>query len=203
MATTQVGTNSPNLTVNATSEKDGYEYYCVVTDSSGQSVTSDTAILTVNPAQTGTKPVAKLNQPTSNPSSAQEGDTVTLRMELLSGTPPFTYTWYKNGSILQTLADVNTLYSEITTTANQDTDLVDTMQIMCNVSNTYGEAENNPHTLNVTVTDVPTGTAPQITTDLDKNIDVTEGDPLVLTVAATGDPEPTYEWYEVSIETVE
>ena len=132
------GNKTATLTVPATTDRDGYQYRCEVTNSSG-SVTSDPATLTVQTSPTITA------QPVSV--TANEGETVQFSISA-SGTG-LSYQWqYKTpgGSWKNSPAEGNdTSTLSVPATASRDG-----YQYRCEVTNSSGSDTSDPATLTVT-----------------------------------------------------
>ena len=90
------GTNTLTCTPNQVKT---YEYYCIVTDSAGNTVETGIVTATVKPL------AVKINDGAAEYTlSYQEGETVTLRANATGGLGPYTCTWYEEGFIESTLS---------------------------------------------------------------------------------------------------
>lgn len=85
-------TDTASLTVNRPMlSQDGGTYYCVVTDVTGNSITSSKATLTVNP-----EPLTITDQP-EEIYTANRGELVVLRVGVTGGRGPYSYQWMREG----------------------------------------------------------------------------------------------------------
>jgi hypothetical protein len=131
------GATSTSYTTPATTTSDsGATFRVVVTNSAG-SATSNSATLTVNPAQVAP---SITTQPASQTVSAGQTATFTVAA---SGTAPLSYQWQKNGSDISGATS-----SSYTTPATATSDNGATFRVM--VSNSIGSVTSNSATLTVT-----------------------------------------------------
>lgn len=105
------------------------------------------------------------------------GRSITLTAEA-SGTPPFTYQWFKNGS---SLAGATAVSHQIPVAATADAG-----QYTVQVTNASGSTVSPAASIFV-------GTVPQITTHPVSQTVALNGS-VSFSVVATGDPAPTYRW---------
>ncbi len=149
---------------------DAGSYSCRVYNMAGEA-TSSAAELTVNVPPSITAHPASV---TANP-----GDSVSFTV-VAKGTAPLHYEWKKDGSAIPGAPDaaVYMINSVV---------LGDGGSYSCRVYNMAGEATSDPATLTVG------GIPPTITTHPQSQT-LKEGDPLVLTVAATGTAPLHYQW---------
>ena len=155
---------------------DGIQLYCVIKDSAGYSVTSDTVTVTVN------SPIIITRQPTNK--TVILGDPVTLSLKA-SG-DGLTYQWYfkKKGQTSFSKWNGRTHASETVTPPATWNGI----KLYCKVKDSAGHAITS-NTVTVTVT----GTI-VITKQPDKQITIMEGDPVTLSLKANG-TGLTYQWY--------
>jgi pectin methylesterase-like acyl-CoA thioesterase len=162
------GTTTDTLAITGAQPSDNGNYTVVITNPYG-STTSAVAILDIG---TG---APKISGPANQ--AVLEGNTVVFS-SAVSGVPTPAIQWYKNASVLSgetsaTLTIVNVQYP-----ADQAT-----YSIVA--TNANGQATNSA-TLTVLV-------PPAISTEPTSQT-VAQGSPTALTVAATGNPAPTYQW---------
>lgn len=133
------GVNTTTLTITNCVESDEGAYDCIVV---GQEiVVSDSATLTVN------------NPPTVGPIIADPvgavfapGGNGTLAVQVLSGTPPFTFQWTKDNVVISTKAVVNGTSQVLNVTNAAE---ADEGEYTCIVTNSAGQATAVPVTLQV------------------------------------------------------
>jgi hypothetical protein len=136
-----VGMNSNTLSIaQTTTAQTGAQIYVKVTNAQG-SVTSSTAILTVNPATTAP---SITQQPASVTVTA--GQSATFSVAAI-GTAPLTYQWFMSGTAVGT--DSNS-YSISQTTTAQNGD-----QVYVTVTNSAGNATSSTVTLTVNAVSPP------------------------------------------------
>jgi hypothetical protein len=164
---------SPTLTLNSVTSANAGNYTVVVTNSAG-TVTSQIAVLTVNPASTSTKP-SITTQPASQ--TANSGSNVTFSV-VATGSPAPTYQWQKT-AINISGATSSTLTLDAVTSANAGTYTVV-------VTNSVASVVSQPAVLTVDV--VPAITTQPASQTVDSGASVT------FSVVATGSPAPTYQW---------
>ena len=158
----------------------GTKYECVVTNSLG-SVTSNAATLTV------AIPVGIVSQPLSATVIAPATATFTV---VATGTPAPTYQWYiaapGSNSFAAISGATSASYTSGTTTlANSG------LRYECIVSNVAGSITSNAATLTVNV-----ATAAPTITSQPANAAVIQPATATFTVAASGNPTPTYQWMQ-------
>ena len=129
-------------------------------------------------ALSGTAP-AITQQPSDR--TVSDGQTATFSVSA-TGTPPLSYQWRKNGSII---SGANS--SSYTTPAVTSSD--DGATFYCRVSNAYGAVTSNNATLSVT----SSGTAPAITQQPSDRT-VSDGQTATFSVTATGTTPLSYQW---------
>ncbi len=168
------GTTTSNLTLTAISPGDAGSYAVVVSNGSGNSVTSSPAILTV----TG---LAIVTQPQSR--TEDYGATAAFGVTA-AGAPPFSYQWRKNGAALTNGGNV----SGATTNALALTSVswLDAGAYSVVVSNGLGNSITSV-VATLTVRD------PAITDQPASRTNVT-GTTATFSVAAAGTPTMTYQW---------
>lgn len=165
---TNVGSNSANLTINNATANDAGQYTCVITNSCGNTTTNAVTV-TVNPATVIT------TQPQAQ--AVCIGGTLTLNTAA-TGTGTLSYQW-KRGT-----TPVGTNSSTLTINNVQAGDIG---SYTCEVTGTCGTATTNA--VNVTVAPLPTFTTqPQSTT-------ICAGTSPTFTVNSTGLANPQYQWY--------
>jgi len=180
------GVNTNTLTINNVQLSDAGSYTVVVTNSVG-SVTSEAAVLTVNPA-----PVAPsiTTQPISQ--TVTEGDTVTFTVEA-TGTEPLSYKWLKDGIELTNNENISGVSTNTLTINNVQ--LSDAGSYAVVVTNAVGSVTSEAAVLTVN----PAPVAPSIATQPLSHT-VTEGDTVTFTVEATGTEPLSYKWMKNGIE---
>jgi len=168
--------------IDSVQQSDAATYTVVVSNSEG-SATSNGAVLTVSAALSIPTITA---QPQSQ--TVTEGQTVPFAVTA-SGNPSPTYQWLKNGTNISSAT--GSIYS---IDSVQQSDAA-TYTVV--VSNSEGSATSNGAVLTVSAAlSTPTITAqPQSQT-------VTEGQTVTLSVAASGNPTPTYQWKKDGIDIV-
>ena len=162
------GATSASYTIASVVASDAATYTVVATNTAG-SATSNGAVLTVNAAPAFT------TQPTSQTVTAGASVTFTAAA---NGSPAPTYQWRKNG------ANIPGATSASYTIASVGAGDAGTYTVVA--TNTAGSATSNGAVLTV-------NTAPAITGQ-PTNQTVVAGQSATFTVAATGNPAPTYQW---------
>ncbi len=148
--------------------------YAVVVSNVGGSVTSSLATLTVNQPAT---PPTITTQPASQ--TIQAGSPATFSV-VASGTSPFTYSWRKDGSPISGATQATYTLSSV-----QQSDAGNYTVV---VTNSAGSITSSTASLTVVVVTVPAvASGPSSQT-------VLAGGTAVLSVTATGNPAPTYQW---------
>lgn len=167
-------TDTYSIKADATNQSKGFQVYCVVTDSSGNSITSDVATLTVAAPLTLTSPTSTII--TTNQSAV---------FTVSTGSNISNYLWeYKLPNTSNWLAyEGNGSNTASITVAGADA--VNGTQYRCTVTDTYGQtATSEPATLTVrtpiTISDLPSMT-------------VVEGNNATFSITATSD-NLTYQW---------
>ncbi|WP_414660580.1 pectinesterase family protein [Horticoccus sp. 23ND18S-11] len=165
------GATTETLALASAQSADAGAYTVVVTNPYG-TITSPAARLTVT---TATVPATITTQPVALTVAAGQGATFSVAA---FGSAPVSYQWRKGGSALAG-ATTNTLaLANVTAADAGDYTVV--------VSNSAATVTSNAATLTV-------NTAPVITTQ-PVNATVATGQSATFTVAATGNPAPTYQW---------
>ena len=166
------GATSQIFTVNDTQLTDAGAYSVVVANAGG-SVTSSDATLTVN------APVGSSPSITSQPSSQTVNAGATLSLSVsASGTTPFTYQWYRNGSAIN---GATTALFTISTAQGSDAGGYSVI-----VSNSAGTAVSTTATVSVVVP--PTIATPPA------GRTATVGSSVQFTVVANGSTPLTFQW---------
>jgi hypothetical protein len=174
---TAAGTNSNTFSIaQTTAGQNGAQIYVKVSNSAG-SATSNTVTLTVTAAATAP---TITQQPANTTVTAGQPATFSVTA---TGTTPFTYKWFMNGTAAGTNAN---MFSIAQATSGQNG-----AQIYVKVSNTAGTAMSNTVTLTV---NQPAPTAPAITQQ-PTSVTVTAGQPATFTLTATGTAPLTYQWF--------
>ncbi|MBE5776841.1 MAG: hypothetical protein E7326_04985, partial [Clostridiales bacterium] len=168
-------TTSRTYTTQMTAARDGRKVYCVVTDSSGHSVTSKTVTLSIAPA------LAITQQPKD--ASAADGETVSTTVKATGD--GLTYKWYwKNAS------DTSYLLSSVTsnTYTTPMSQVKDGRTVYCVITDASGNSVTS-RTATLTLA------APALViTSQPKDASAADGETVSTTVKATGDGL-TYKWY--------
>lgn len=162
------GATNSTYSITNTQQTHSGNYSVVVTNSLG-SVTSGDALLFVNSAPTIT------SQPLSISRNAGQAANFTVAA---SGSPTPTYQWRRNGTNITGAVAPNYTISNVQNSHEGSYSVV--------VSNSLGSVTSSSATLTVSA-------APVITTQ-PQNITRVAGESTTLTVVATGDPAPTYQW---------
>lgn len=178
------GWTGSSLAINGASANDAGTYTAVVSNSAG-SVTSAAATLTIGSATPPPPPSTSAPTITQQPVSqtVAAGTSVTLS-GAASGSPAPTYQWRKDGTPIAGATGATLALGAVTSSHAGSYTLVAT--------NSAGSA-----TSNVAVLTVTSGTgvvAPTITTSPQSQT-AAWGATVTLTVAATGSPAPTFQWY--------
>ncbi|HEX7709197.1 MAG TPA: hypothetical protein VF701_22275, partial [Thermoanaerobaculia bacterium] len=172
--TSPTGTNSSSLNVSPTSTT---SYWVRVTGQCGDPVNSNTATVTVTecapPTITGH----------SGSVSIQAGNSTMLAV-FTNGTAPFTYQWYIGNS-----GDTSNPTGTNSSSLNVSPATTTTYWVRVT-----GQCGNPEDSISMTVTVTAGCTAPSIVTQ-PQSISVGEGQPAILTVAASGTAPFTYQWY--------
>jgi len=114
---------------------------------------------------------------TSSPQDANYGDDVVLSVTV-TGTSPFTYQWYKDGSPIAGATSSSLTLSSV--------DKDDGADYTCTVTNPAGSDTSSA----ITVRIVPYITAQSSSTG------IARGSEFSLSVTGEGSPSPTYQWYK-------
>ncbi len=155
-------------------------FYAVTVSNVAGTVTSNSALLTVNPT---VLPPQILTQPVSQ--SVLEGSTVTF-LTVVSGTPPFTYQWKRNNQVIASQAAPSLILTNVSS--------AQAGSYTVTVSNSVGSVTSNAATLTV----IPGVSAPVISVPPYSRT-VGLGDPVTFQVVATGNPAPSYQWRKNSV----
>ena len=164
-----VGTNSPTFTVASPVFQDAGTYRCIVSNAFG-SVTSPTAKVVVTSV-----PVITVEPPSSK--GAPLGGSTTLSV-LAVGTPTLKYQWFKGSTAIPTGKAATLKLSGVSAATAGD--------YHCVVTNLQGSDTSEVCTVTVG--------APPLITDQPDATTVDVGQPLTLSVVASGDPTLTYQW---------
>lgn len=181
------GATSSSYTINQALPSDEGTYSVKVSTPNGQSVTSNTATLTVviPPPPPVPVPPTIVVPPVSQ--TTLTGDPASFNVNA-SGDYPLTYQWMKNGMDI-TDAITNT-YSIASVT------LTDAGNYTVTITNSAGSVTSNPVTLTVTE---PQPAIPVIT-EQPSSQTVIVGDGVVFNVNATGDQPIAYQWFKDDVE---
>ena len=173
------GATSFTYTIAATAvSQSGAQFTVTVSDSAG-SVTSNGAVLTVNPP--AVVPTI-ITQPTSKTLTTGQPATFTV---VATGTGAIIYQWKKSGVPIS--GATSSTYTIPTATPS-----LSGAQFTVTVSDIAGSVNSNPATL--TVTAAPAVVAVPTITAQPASKAVTTGQPATFTVAATGTGTLTYQW---------
>ncbi len=172
--TNLVGATSSTLTLNNVTSTDAGNYSVVVSNVVN-SVTSSTAVLTVNSAVVAPSIVT---EPASQTVSV--GATVTFTVTA-TGTGPLSYQWLKNGTNIPSAINASFVINNVQTT--------DTGTYVVIVSNSAGNAITDGASLTVGASATP----PSITTQ-PKAVSAALGSAAALTVSASGTATLHYQW---------
>ncbi len=174
------GANTTTFTIPSVQSSDAGGYDVVVSNSTG-SATSDLAILTVSAALTAP---SISTQPVNQSVTAGASATFTVAA---SGNPAPTFQWERspNGSGWTAISGATS--ASYTLSGVQLTD--NGSSYRCKATNSQGSASSNPATLTVSAA----LTAPSISTQ-PVNQSVSVGASATFTVAASGNPAPTFQW---------
>lgn len=184
----------------------GYKFYCMVIGNDGNSVESNTALVTVS--SSGNNPSTDPNNPsdpgvrfqlTKNPrdTTMYEGSTCSLSVVAAGGTAPYTYEWHqigKNGKDI--IPSGSSYYTGVNTATltlkKQYVDPDDGLKYYCIVRDAKGQ------TIYSTTVTVTVKYAPLVITTQPVNQSCYEGGTVTLSVGVTGGKGLyTYEWYRV------
>ena len=170
------GATSSSYTTPAETTSDNGAQFAVVVSNSAGSATSNTAVLTVNPA---TVAPSITGQPTSQ--SITAGQTATFSV-VANGTAPLSYQWRKNGTAISGATS-----SSYTTPAETTSDNGALFSVV--VSNSAGNVTSNSATLTVNANPV----APTITSQPASQT-ITAGQTATFSVVANGTAPLSYQW---------
>ena len=174
-------TSSSYTTPTLTTANNGDKYYCIISNCNNKNqVITNTALLTVNDACVA----ASISEQPKN-QSANIGSTTTFSIAV-SGTPPFSYTWYKNGAQIQ--GANNSFYTTPTLVASDNGNTY-----YCKISNCNGTSQVS--SANVTLTLVTGCVAVTINNTLVSQSSVVGGK-VTWTVSTNGTAPFTYQWYK-------
>jgi len=182
-ASTGTGYNTNTLTVAGEAKRNGYQYYCKITDASGNTVKTNTVTLTVKAAAA---PLAVTSQPVST--AVTEGAEAKFTVAA-SGTG-LKYQWYwKKPSAIDWSASTGTGCNTNTLTVAGEAKR-NGYQYYCKITDAIGKTVS---TSAVTLT-VNAAAAPLTVTAQPVNTTVAEGATAKFTVSATG-TGLKYQWY--------
>lgn len=183
--TTSVGTNSDSFTTPNLSADTSY-WVRVTNTLNSTTTTTDSSTATVSITTSATIPSI-----TTHPlgSSIANNSTATLSVAV-SGTAPLSYQWYQGTTAGDTVnsTTVGTNSSSFTTSP-----LTSTTSYWVKVTNSAGSTFSNLATITVAAA----ASAPSITVQ-PSNVSITSGSTATLSVSATGNPTPSYQWYQGS-----
>ena len=169
---TKSSTTSDTYTTTMTKERDGRKVYCVIKDAAGNSVTSDTVTLSaIKPKIT--------QQPES--CSVKMGDTASATVVATGN--GLSYQWYYRNANSSKFKKSTTTTPTYATTMTKERD---GRKIYCVIKDAAGNSVTSD---TVTLSAIK----PKITQQ-PESCSVTAGDPVSVTVVATGDGL-TYQWY--------
>jgi hypothetical protein len=180
------GTNIADATnawfvLNQATTNDSGIYFVTVSNSQDQIVSSN-AVVTVLP------PTAPFFTPEPANTTAYTGQYFQWYANV-SGSPSFTYAWWKGGTLIQTGTNgaYGSGYSSVSLILYSVSES-DAGNYWLTVTNDYGGVQSS----NVTLTVIPS-VAPVITRQ-PRSLEVAEGVNTWMSMAATGVPEPYYTW---------
>jgi len=175
-ASTGTGYNTNTLSVSAEMKRNGYQYYCKVTDASGKTVDSTAAKLTVKQA------LAISNQPTSV--TVTEGETA--KFTVTAAGTGLKYQWYWKSATGDWAASTGTGYNTNTLSVSAEMKR-NGYQYYCKVTDANGK------TVDSTVAKLTVKQALAISKQ-PASVTVTEGETVKFTVTAAG-TGLKYQWY--------
>lgn len=174
-------TNSSYTTPSLSLGDNGNNYYCYVTNCLGtKSATSNTATLSVSSSCAA----VSISNTLANQSTTV-GGTITWSVSA-SGTSPFVYQWYRNGT--QLTSETNSIY---TTPTLSLTDNGNTYK--CIVTNCVGTKSATSNTATLTVTSSCTGI---LITNTLSNQSATVGGTVTWSMNVSGTSPFTYQWFK-------
>lgn len=172
-----VGADNTILSLTNVTMADAGDYHCEITDGDSNTLVSEIATLTVQPASTFLI--------TLHPQSAMltVGENYTLSVAVEGGTPPYNYTWHKDSAI------VGANSSELALTALT---VADSGNYTCEIADSGSEVlSTNVATLAVS--------EPLLITTQPQSATLTEGASFTLTIGITGgNPPYSYLWFKDS-----
>jgi hypothetical protein len=187
---TPVETPHPHtlLSIGYVTAADAGTYRVTSTNDLG-SVTSQDYVVTVVPQPAPSGAPVFTSQPVSQRVGMGRAATFTAAA---SGSTPPTFQWYRNGALIQ--GATNATLSIPSVVSN------DAGQYVVAATNAAGSTKSAPAMLDITYVP-PVPTAPAIT-DQPDSIAVVIGSPASFTVAATGYPATTFQWFKDGAERV-
>jgi len=160
---------------------DGNYYFCTITNcSNSYSIQSNNADLAVT---TGCTPVSINTQPSNQ--SVATGSTATFSVST-SGSSPFTYQWYKNGSSISNATNSSYTTPSLSLSDNGNT-------YYCHITNCSGSYFINSSSGILTVTSNCTGVS-IFTQPTNQTSNV--GNTATFTIVPNGTAPYTYQWYK-------
>ena len=183
------GDNSTSFTFEAIYDRfdGGYEYRCVITDASGQTVTSNTVMIIPKYG-----PLTIETQPSDV--TVRLGEEVTFTVEATGGKPLYTYTWQVRGGNFTSWTNADAYWDTafntniFTFTANED-HLNSGYEYRCVITDANGETVTSESATIIAQYD------PLAIKTQPGNIRANIGDTVTFTVEVTGGKGPyTYQW---------
>ena len=178
-ASTASSAKSATLSITAETHRDGYQYRCKVSNSSGY-VYSGAATLTVKPI---VKPTI-----TTQPSSVTTTLGSTAKFTVKASGNPLNYQWYYRTSSSGSWNKCSSGGYNTATYTVEATDARDGYQYRCTVKNSAGSVTSNTVTLKLNAYEKPSITSQP------SSVTAGSGDTVKFTVKATGG-SLSYQWY--------
>lgn len=175
------GATGSTLALPSVTTADSGTYNAIATNDLGWALSND-LVLTVDPASAA--PVITVQPPPTT--TAPVGSALTLSVEAI-GVPAPTYQWNKNGMAISGATSSKLTFPVLSGKDNGSYTVT--------VTNTVGKVTSNVSEVTVLLTAASTTEPPTITTQPISQIVEAKGS-ATLTVAATGSPELTYQWYK-------
>lgn len=183
-STNNSNNNSNSITINSvTTNNNGDTYHCIVTNcNSQQSQQSNSATIQVSQ---NCLPVAIISNPSNI--TATSGSTAAFSV-IVSGTGPFTYSWYKNYNLITTINSSSSSNS-YTTPVISPSDNGSTYY--CQIENCPAPNQVNSALASLTVT----GTCIPVTVSMNpSNVSTTLGGSATFSISVNGTSPFTYQW---------